>query len=180
MARSISQCDYLSRLIKILFCGLSMIVSVYSFADNGSSAFKPFAFEVPLNGSGAGSLTVMAQVGEQESEFLVDTGASMVTIEKALFDKLRKEGEVVKVRSVAARMANGRVQALDVYLIDKFVIGTQCNLGPIEVAVVPRGGRNLLGMNALNHAAPFGFSIEPPTLGLSRCDSETLLSSTSH
>ncbi len=80
-------------------------------------------------------------------------------------------GNFLKVRSVAARLANGRAQVLDVYMIEHFLLGSDCDLGPIEVAIVPRGDRNLLGINALNQAAPFGFSIEPPALGLSRCPS---------
>ena len=174
MARLIKQT---MQLLALLSAGAISICSPVAFADSSASAFKPFAFEVSLEGTSAGNLTVTAHIGGIEREFLVDTGASMVTVEKALFDELRKLGTVVKVRSVAARLANGKIQALDVYLVDQFLLGSQCNLGPIEIAVVPRGVRNLLGMNALNQAAPFGLSIEPPALGLTRCASDTLVSS---
>ena len=167
----------ISRLSILLVAGLSMLCPPLLLADSDSTSFTPFEYEVPLKGTGAGSLSVTAQIGSVTGDFLVDTGASMVTIEKDLFDELRRMGSLLKVRSVAARLANGRVQALDVYMVEHFFLGSDCDLGPIEVAVVPRGGRNLLGMNALNQAAPFGFSIEPPALGLSRCSSQTLVSS---
>ncbi len=133
-----------------------------------------FKHQVPLHSTGSGSLTVSATIGDAGAEFLVDTGASMVTVDRDLFRTLSRHTDYQKKRSVAARMANGKVQLLDVYLIEHFYIGGDCDLGPLEIAVEQSGGRNLLGMNALLRAAPFGFSIEPPMLGLTSCSSDPL------
>ncbi len=132
-----------------------------------------FSHSVPLNQTGAGSFSVTATVGGVETEFLVDTGASMVTVSSSLFRKIREQSTVVQVRKVGARLASGQVEILEVYLVEHFSLGNGCELGPVEVAVLKNGGRNLLGMNALQQAAPFAISMTPPVLGLSRCDLAT-------
>ena len=128
-----------------------------------------FAHSVPLAQSGAGSFNIRASVGNVEDEFLLDTGASLVTVSNSLFRKIRKSSDVTKVRQVGARLASGKVEVLDVYRAERFVLGTDCELGPVEFAVYKRGGRNLLGMNALSQASPFAVSVTPPALGLSGC-----------
>lgn len=130
-----------------------------------------FAHSVPLAESGAGSYSVMGTLGGVEVEFLLDTGASMVTVSAPLFDRIQELGAAVKVRRVGARLASGKVEAMDVYQVDRLLLGEGCDLGPVEVAVLKRGGRNLLGMNALQQAAPFAISTTPPVLGLSQCGS---------
>lgn len=125
--------------------------------------------QVPLAQSGSGSFTIEGEMGGVRSEFLLDTGASMVTINRNLFDEIRKRNSIEKVRTVGARLASGKVELLDVYRSDSFIIGASCDLGPVEFAVVKRGGRNLLGMNALKQAAPFSISFTPPQLSLSQC-----------
>lgn len=128
-----------------------------------------FAHNVPLIQTAAGSLSVTGTLGGIETEFLLDTGASMVTVSASLFNQIRSHDSVVKVRRVGARLASGKVEALDVYRIERFTLGNNCELGPVEVAVLQRGTRNLLGMNALQQAAPFAISTSPPSLGLSHC-----------
>ena len=93
----------------------------------------------------------------------------MVTVSANLFKEIQNRGSVIKVRRVGARLASGKVEVLDVYQVDHFTLSNGCELGPVEVAVLKRGGRNLLGMNALQQAAPFAISMTPPSLGLSRC-----------
>ncbi|GAB5500531.1 MAG: hypothetical protein PsegKO_28420 [Pseudohongiellaceae bacterium] len=128
-----------------------------------------FPHSFPLTQTGSGSLTVVADLGGVNSEFLLDTGASMITVSPQVFAELEILGSAVKVRRVAARSAGGRLQALDVYRVEKFVLGKTCELGPVEVAVMRSGGRNLLGLAALEQAAPFAISTAPPELGLARC-----------
>ncbi len=124
---------------------------------------------VPLTQTGAGGFELHGEVGGVGGEFLLDTGASMVTVNRGLFREIQKLNKLEKVRSVGARLASGKVQLLDVYRAEHFIIGAGCDLGPVEFAVVDRGGRNLLGMNALSQAAPFTISMSPPQLDLAHC-----------
>jgi len=133
-------------------------------------AFDSAALEaVPLEQAPGGSLYVDAEAGGISASFLVDTGAGLVTVSEAFFDQLEARGAVREVRRVAARLANNRLQALTVYEVAQFRIGEHCDIGPVEVAVMPGGGRNLLGLSALGRAAPFTVSMAPPALHLSGC-----------
>jgi hypothetical protein len=58
---------------------------------------------------------------------------------------------------------------MDIYEVRHFLLGDNCDLGPLEIAVMERGGRNLLGMNALQTAAPFAIYTTPPALTFSSC-----------
>lgn len=128
-----------------------------------------FAFQIPLKMTTTGNFAVNASLDGVEDEFLLDTGASMVTVTEALFKKIRSKGAAVKTRRIGARLASGKLEVLNVYQIDNFSLGADCALGPIEIAVMKRGGRNLVGMNALSQASPFAISTTPPILGLTGC-----------
>lgn len=128
-----------------------------------------FPHSFPLLQTGSGSLTIAAKLGGVSGEFLLDTGASMITVSQNMFAELEKLGSAVRVRKVAARTASGRLRTLDVYRVEKFVLGEACELGPVEVAVMRGGERNLLGMAALEQSAPFAISTTPPSLGLASC-----------
>ena len=142
-------------------------------ADSAADLAAIFSVNVPLNHTGAGSFSVTATVGGVETEFLLDTGASMVTVSSSVFNSIREQSTVTKVRRVGARMASGKVQMMDVYLVDHFSLGNGCDLGPVEMAVLKKGGRNLLGMNVLQQASPFAISMTPPALSLSQCGLST-------
>ncbi len=141
-------------------------------APSGERAFEPFTHQVALRPTAAGSYTVAGTLGGAEGEFLLDTGASMITVSREFFDAMPARAALAPARRVGARLASGRVQAVEVYRFDVLQLGENCLLGPVEVAVMPRGGRNLLGMSALMHAAPFAVSASPPALALSRCGLE--------
>lgn len=130
---------------------------------------RPPLEAVPLDQAPGGSLYVDAEAGGVSASFLVDTGAGLVTVSEAFFDQLEARGAVREVRRVAARLANNRLQPLTVYEVAQFRIGEHCDIGPVEVAVMPGGGRNLLGLSALGRAAPFTVSMAPPALHLSGC-----------
>ena len=157
-----------------------ILIGVLAASDRellaGEAEDTPLSFkhQVPLHPTGSGSLTVSARVGDIGAEFLVDTGASMVTLDRILFQTVSRNTKYQKTKSVAARMADGKIHLLDVYHLEHFFINGDCDLGPLEIAVESSGGRNLLGMNALQQAAPFGISIEPPLLGLTRCTGDPL------
>ena len=128
-----------------------------------------FDHQVPLATSPGGNFYVTSSVAGIEAEFLVDTGAGFVTVSDTLFRALRAESAVREVRRVAARLANGKLKPVTVYVVEHFVIGAGCDVGPVEVAVIAGAGRNLLGLSALTRAAPFAIHTSPPALVLSDC-----------
>ena len=158
---------------------LSIILSAIARADeaavDSADSTVPAAFngffphQVTLTNSNSGSFTVPVTVGGVADQLLLDTGASMVTISPKLFAKIRRQSEVTRVSQIGARMASGQIQLLNVYRVSQFRLGEHCELGAVEVAVLPSGDRSLLGMNVLRKAAPFAVSTAPPALGLSNC-----------
>ncbi|HKK23797.1 MAG TPA: retropepsin-like aspartic protease [Pseudohaliea sp.] len=146
-----------------------LLALIASLCVVSAVAAQDMGLEVPLEQAPGGSLYVDAEAGGVSASFLVDTGAGLVTVSEALFERLRRKGAVREVRRVAARLANNRLQALTVYEVAHFRIGEHCELGPVEVAVMPGAGRNLLGLSALGRAAPFTVSMAPPALLLSGC-----------
>ena len=104
-----------------------------------------------------------------DSTFLIDTGASLSTISRELFKKIKTDQDVTHVRRIAARLANGKFQTADVYRISNFVIGNLCEVESIEVAVMPHNGRNILGMDVLALTAPFGLNLDRKELAVSQC-----------
>lgn len=128
-----------------------------------------FEVEVPLTRAASGNYYVTGVLNAAvRSDFLVDTGSGLVTINERLFDALRAHGAVERGGRVAARMADGRLEAVQLYRVASFRIGEHCDLGAVEVAVMP-GGANILGLNLLSRAAPFAVHVTPPVLALSAC-----------
>lgn len=126
---------------------------------------------IPLRQAASGGLYVTGRLApDVQAEFLVDTGSGLVTISRSLMRQLDPEQRLEPVRRSAARLANGALQVIEVYRLEQLRIGAGCDLGPVEVAVLERDGRNILGLGALSHGAPFGFRFSPPTLLLSGCD----------
>jgi len=125
---------------------------------------------VPIDKSKSGSLYVEAVINSGiRSHFLVDTGAGMITLNRELFEQISESGKVEKTGEIAARLANGKYEKMDLYKIESFSIGENCNLGEMEVAVMKRAGRNILGLSGLSIAAPFAVHINPLELVLSGC-----------
>ena len=149
----------------------ALFLSVNSFAEE-------LGHTVSLARSGAGGMYVNAQIAGVEADFLVDTGADLVTVTEELFNHIKKTGEVREVRRVAARMANNRLQVMTVYEVAGLMVGDTCELGPVEVAVMKGAGRNLLGLSALSRGAPFTLSIAPPTLVFDTCPRDMRVVST--
>lgn len=130
---------------------------------------------LPMEITDSGNYSVSGNVaGIEEAEFLIDTGASLSTISRALFEKIKSNRDVTHVRRIAARLANGKFQSAEVYRVSNFVIGKQCKMAPIEIAVMPHNGRNILGMNALAMTAPFGLNPQKMALAVSHCQSTIL------
>ena len=124
---------------------------------------------LPLTARGTGTLYLDARLDGRSENFLLDTGAAMVTINQSLHRRLARSGSARSVREVAARLADGRTRRMTVARIDSLDLGGGCTLRNVEALVLPGEGTNLLGLNALQPFAPLTLRMEPLSLSLSNC-----------
>ena len=128
-----------------------------------------FDVKVPMYDKGLATYYVNAEIADLGiSEFMVDTGSGYLTINEQTLNALQGREQVQYVKQLRAILANGSELIIPVYTIKQLRIGT-CTLHNIEAAVFPTRTRQILGLSALNKAAPFTFSIDPPELVLSNC-----------
>ena len=152
-----------------------MLCSYFALAVNSANA-DDFTHTVSLDQRSGGTSYVNATIGTSITvPFLVDTGSSMVVINKETYKLLKKSHEIAKSGAAAARLANGKIQRVSLYTVSEFTIGSECQLGEVEVAVIPKGN-NILGMSVLTRTAPFAFQVSPPSLILSHCNTTTIAS----
>lgn len=150
------------------FLSISLVLSLCTFSVDGFG--EDFAFKIPLTQLNSGNYYIAGTVeNNDEVEFLVDTGAGMVILAEVTFKSLAGSSKKKPARRIAARMADGRTKPINVYTIDRLVLGQGCNVGPLEVAVIAGAANNILGLNVLNKAAPFAIYTSPPMLALSAC-----------
>lgn len=124
---------------------------------------------VPMYDKGMTTYYVHAQVADLGiSEFMVDTGSGYLTINEQTLNALQERKQAQYVKELRAILANGTDLVIPVYVITQLRIGT-CILNNVEAAVFPARTRQILGLSALNKAAPFTFSIDPPELVLRNC-----------
>ncbi|MGE5241534.1 MAG: TIGR02281 family clan AA aspartic protease [Bacteroidota bacterium] len=102
------------------------------------------------------------------SEFMVDTGSGYLTINEKTLNALQERKQARYVKELRAILANGSEIVIPVYAINELRIGT-CTIRNVEAAVFPARTRQILGLSALNKAAPFTFSVDPPELVLRNC-----------
>ena len=138
----------------------------------GKNALADFEVMLPIANTKAGSYSVAGSFGgDKVAQFLIDTGAGMSTLSRDTFKVLKRTHDVEPVRKIAARLANGKLLKAQVYRVADFRIGNQCNIGAVEVAVMPNSGRNIIGMDILAKTAPFGLILEEqPALAVSKCE----------
>jgi predicted aspartyl protease len=128
-----------------------------------------FDVTVPMHDKGRATYYVNAQIADLgASEFMVDTGSGYLTINEQTLKALLERGQAQYVKDLRAVLANGAELVIPVYAINEFRLGT-CTLRNVEAAVFPAHTRQILGLSALNKAAPFIFSVDPPKLVLSNC-----------
>lgn len=129
-----------------------------------------FDFKIAMSQANSGNFYVKGRLGNEQSiDFLVDTGSGLVVLSERVFKSMAVMAGSKPVSRKAARMADGRTKAINVYSVDQLVLGENCRIGPLEVAVIPGATRNILGLSALNKAAPFAIYTTPPALVLSGC-----------
>jgi hypothetical protein len=158
-------------------CGRSMSLSAihYSWLAVGLTLVSTpiladeFDVTVPMHDKGMATYYVHAQIADLGiSEFMVDTGSGYLTINEQTLNALQERKQVQYVKELRAILANGTELVIPVYAISQLRIGT-CTIHNVEAAVFPARTRQILGLSALNKAAPFTFSVDPPELVLSNC-----------
>ena len=151
----------------------SLLISALSFAlltTSNVALAGDFEFKVPISQHNSGNYFVAGTLENDESvEFLVDTGAGMVILAEKTFDALTEISSKRPTKRIAVRVADGRTKAVNVYTLNQLVLGSECNVGPLEVAVIPGGVNNILGLNVLKKVAPFAIYTSPPSLAVSTC-----------
>lgn len=129
-----------------------------------------FDQEIPMRQTKASTFYVGGYLdGLGKVDMMVDTGSSYTTINEDALEVLRENGSATYVRDLAGIMADGSRKVVPIYRISNMGIGNGCVLHDVEAAVFPGDTRYILGLSALEQAAPFVFSMEPPTLLLSNC-----------
>ena len=129
---------------------------------------------IPMNQKQLATYYIEANMhGIGPVEFMVDTGAGYTTINENTLKMLREANNAEYIGELTGVMADGSQHRLPVYRIRHLVLGKDCVLNNVEAAVFPRDTRMLLGLTALEKAAPFVFSINPPRLSLSNCGALT-------
>jgi hypothetical protein len=129
-----------------------------------------FDAPIPMRGKGASTYYVEGDLaGIGSTEFMVDTGSGYLTISQDALATLLTQQRARYVKDLMGVLANGNEMVVPVYSIDELTIGDRCKLTNVEAAVFPGKERFILGLSALQKAAPFIFSLDPPTLALSNC-----------
>jgi len=148
-----------------MFKGLLLLVLMHALTVSADSSRV-----IPMVKHKSATFYVGVTIGDLPSkEFVIDTGASHVTISRKTLQKLLNKKQAIFVRSMKGILANGASINVPVYKISSLNIGGGCQFKNVEVAVIERDVRGVLGLSALNRAAPFTFSVDPPQLQLSNC-----------
>lgn len=111
----------------------------------------------------------VAVAGQSLGAYLVDTGASYMTLTQEHLATLRSAGEASYLRDLEGRTADGRSMVVPLYRLTAITVDQGCVIRDVEAAVLPGSKRGLLGLSVLSKAAPFVFSMNPPSLELSNC-----------
>ncbi|NDW22659.1 retroviral-like aspartic protease family protein [Alteromonas hispanica] len=146
----------------------AMLVCLFLMSINAS------ANSFLLTSSGGGTLYLQSSDEEQRVfNYLIDTGSSLTILNKATFKAFKSEQSVKQEGVVIAKLANGRKQKVKLYTIPLLTLSADCHFENVKVAVMDNQ-HNILGMEVLSRAAPFGIQMSPPTLTLNQCDDELM------
>jgi predicted aspartyl protease len=144
------------------FAAILLAVNCVSAADFGT--------RISMKEKAAATFYVATHIeGFGDAELMVDTGSGYVTINERTLEILKRRGSARYVKKLQGVLANGSEMAVPVYAIAALNIGGTCQLHDVEAAVFPGDARQILGLSALRKAAPFIFSVDPPSLVLSHC-----------
>ncbi len=140
------------------------LLTLLIFFIGCTSAVSAIEQNIPLSQSKGGTLYLEATLESNiKASFLLDTGSSLLTLNQATFDALTQNQKLLATRTSAARMANGKIVKISQYQLNSVRIGNTCEVGPVEVAVLPKGN-NILGINTLMRVAPLTITSDFVTL----------------
>jgi predicted aspartyl protease len=142
---------------------------------SGSAIAADFDSHVPMRDKGAATYYVDGEIlGAGKVDLMVDTGSGYTVINEETLALLKEINGAVYVKELSGVLADGSSMTVPVYRVPQLRIGEACTLMDIEVAVFPGKTRQILGLSALRHAAPFIFSMNPPQLVLSNCTAKVV------
>lgn len=145
-------------------------VAAVALLSSGCLTAGDFDSDIPMRDKGAATYYVDGDIhGVGPVDLMVDTGSGYMTINEETLGMLQTSGDATYVKDLSGVLADGSTMTVPVYRITQLRIGTSCTLRDVEAAVFPGKTRQILGMSALRHAAPFIFSMNPPKLVLSNC-----------
>ena len=123
--------------------------------------------EIPMETQGTRTFYVQSTIhGDSKSMLLIDTGSGHSVINEETLASLKSSGEAKFLKNIRGVMADGSTKIVPLYRISTITLGDNCVINNVEVAVLPNGTRQILGISALQKAAPFGLSFNPPILKL--------------
>lgn len=136
----------------------------------GNAVAGDFDSQIPMRDKGAATYYVDGEIrGVGKVDLMVDTGSGYTVINEETLSLLKEFDGAIYVKDLSGILADGSSMTVPVYRIAQLRIGEACTLLDVEVAVFPGSTRQILGLSALRHAAPFIFSLNPPQLVLSNC-----------
>jgi hypothetical protein len=148
----------------------TLLSALLILSFSGQLWAEQFIFDVPMYSKGASTYYIAGKIGDMpETEFMVDTGSSYMTINEATLSELQVSGSPRYLRDLKGILANGDELSVPVYKITNVRIGTECLLEEVDVAVFPGKTRQILGLSALSKTAPFIITTHPPQLQMSNC-----------
>lgn len=128
---------------------------------------------ISMQGKGSATYYIQGNInGYGAVELMVDTGSGYLTINEETLAVLKRQKRTHYVKDLKGILADGREMIVPVYSVSAIRLGKNCWLRDVEAAVFPGKTRYILGLSALQKAAPFIFSVNPPQLRLSHCDNE--------
>ena len=137
-------------------------------AERLTEAGTPQTVELRLRATG--TYYVPSQIaGLKPMNMLLDTGSSHVVISPQMLAELRLHQDVVEVRDINGRMADGSQRRVPLVRIPSLRLGENCWVQNVEAAVIAGSTRPIIGMSVLNQLAPFTLSTSPPSIALAGC-----------
>lgn len=123
--------------------------------------------EIPMETRGARTFYVQSTIqGGGKSMLLIDTGSGHSVINEETLASLKSSGEAKFLKNIRGVMADGSTKIVPLYRISAITLGDNCVINNVDAAVLSNGTRQILGISALQKAAPFGLSFNPPVLKL--------------
>lgn len=152
---------------------ISFLSAVFFF--QGLAYGTEFNFAVPIMENETLAYNVDGEIdGYGKTNFMVDTGAGYTAINESTAKILVEAGKAEFKGHVYATLANGEEIELRVYDVASINIGGSCTVHNVNAVVLPGNTRNILGLSALKKTAPFGLSVDPPQLMMSKCESSNV------